>query len=85
MTPQKLAEKLTDHGFLPNTEAGRWYETYENGKSVFVGILRNENDCLGHCTVEIDIFNEQDEDYESEKTYISCQSAWNAIKRILNY
>lgn len=76
--------KLLSLGFVQNANgASNWYETYENGMSIFVGVMNTEIDPLGHCIIEVNTYNDST-DEEVEKDYLTTNGAWQAIKKLIN-
>ena len=83
MKLEKFIDNLLSAGFIQNSneKVSNWYENYINCKSVFVGIMAHEIDCLGHIPIEINIV-EDGADEEIEKYYMTTSGAWNAIKKL---
>lgn len=84
MKLDKFIDKLYSIGFMQNENgAENWYENYINGKGVFVGVMGYEVDHLGHIPIEINIFEDDADEVETTKYFMTLDGAWNAIKRLL--
>lgn len=85
MKLEKFIDNLLSVGFIQNEKpmATNWYSNYVNNKSVFVGIMNNEIDYLGHIVIELNIVDDNSDEYEEiEKSYLTTKGAWNAIKKL---
>lgn len=82
MKLETFIDKLLSIGFM-QTDCDNWYTNYINGKSVCVGIMASEVDCLGHLPIEIVYIDENvDDELEIEKDYLTTTGAWKAIQRL---
>ena len=80
---ETFINKLLSVGFIQSsTGASNWYEYYGNGRSVFVGIMAHEIDCLGHIPIEVNYLDD-DADEEVEKDYLTIAGAWKAINKLI--
>lgn len=77
-------KKLLSVGFIQNSNTGasNWYEYYDNGRSVFVGIMAHEIDYLGHIPINVNYLDEN-ADEEIEKDYMTTSGAWKAINKLI--
>lgn len=85
MKLETFINKLLSVGFVRNANDGasNWYENHINGASIFVGIMANEIDSLGHIPIEVIYFNDND-DEEVEKEYMTTAGAWKTINNLVN-
>lgn len=81
---EKFTANLLLAGFVQNSNEGasNWFETYENGISIFVGIMASDVDSLGHLPITVNYISDDNEE-EIEKEYMTINGAWNAIKKLL--
>lgn len=84
MKLETFINKLLSVGFVQNSNeaVSNWYETYENGMSIFVGIMEKEIDCLGHILIHVNYCRDED-DEETEKDYMTPDGAWKSINNLL--
>lgn len=82
MKLEKFIDRLLNIGFVRNSndKAENWYEFHLNGTSVFVGIMAEEVDYLGHCPIEVQYY---DDETEVEKDYLTTTGAWRAIHKLI--
>lgn len=84
MKLETFINKLHSVGFIQGQSEGisNWYSNHINGTSIFVGIMAHEIDYLGHIPINVDYFEEGD-DEETEKDYMTTDGAWKAINKLI--